>query len=123
TLFSSVELGVVYLNGVRTYRMICRTGDPMIPPYVEYIDAETFLQIRMETVLITADGQRLRYRAEPGDYLWVSNVRIPTVTLVTVGNNKTEEFETTEFHIDPNLSDLDFQVNEGVQIDMLQTRE
>lgn len=123
TLFSSVELGVIYLDGRRTYRMICRTDDPALPPYVEYIDAETFLQIRMETVLYTADGQHLRYRAEPQDYRWVSDVRIPTVTLVTVGNNKTEEFETTEFLINPPLSDQDFQVNDGVQIDLLRTRE
>lgn len=122
TLFSTVELGVVYLDGIRTYRMICRTGDPNLPPYVEYIDAKTFLPVRLETVQYTADGKQLRYTAEPQDYRWVSNVLIPTVTLVTVGENKTEEYETTEFVINPNLSDLDFQVNEGTRIDMLRTK-
>ena len=47
---------------------------------------------------------------------------IPGVTLVTVGDNVTEEYETTEFVINPNLSDLDFQVDEGTKIDMLQTK-
>lgn len=122
TLFSTVELGVVYLDGIRTYRMICRTGDPNLPPYVEYIDAKTFLPVRLETVQYTADGKQLRYTAEPQDYRWVSNVLIPTVTLVTVGENKTEEYETTEFVVNPNLSDLDFQVNEGTRIDMLRTK-
>lgn len=122
TLFSTVELGVVYLDGIRTYRMICRTSDPNLPPYVEYIDAKTFLPVRLETVQYTADGKQLRYTAEPQDYRWVSNVLIPTVTLVTVGENKTEEYETTEFVINPNLSDLDFQVNEGTRIDMLRTK-
>lgn len=123
TLFSSVELGIVFLDGIRTYRMICRTNNPELPPYVEYIDAETFLQVRLETVMITADGKQLRYRAEPRDYRWISNVLIPSVTLVTVGNNDiTEEYETTEFVINPNLSDLDFQVDEGAKIDMLQTK-
>ncbi|MBO5201539.1 MAG: hypothetical protein J6C30_02290 [Lentisphaeria bacterium] len=122
TLFSTVELGVVYLDGIRTYRMICRTSDPNLPPYVEYIDAKTFLPVRLETVQYTADGKQLRYTAEPQDYRWVSNVLIPTVTLVTVGENKTEEYETTEFVVNPNLSDLDFQVNEGTRIDMLRTK-
>ena len=122
TLFSTVELGVVYLDGIRTYRMICRTSDPNLPPYVEYIDAKTFLPVRLETIQYTADGRQLRYTAEPQDYRWVSNVLIPTVTLVTVGENKTEEYETTEFMINPNLSELDFQVNEGTKIDMLRTK-
>lgn len=123
TLFSTVELGVVYLDGVRTYRMICRTSDPKLPPYVEYIDGETFLQVRLETILYTADGKQLRYSAEPRDYRWVSNVLIPTSTIVTVGDNdKTEEYETTDFVINPNFSDLDFQVDEGAKIDLLQTK-
>ena len=122
TLFSTVELGVVYLDGIRTYRMICRTSDPNLPPYVEYIDAKTFLPVRLETIQYTADGRQLRYTAEPQDYRWASNVLIPTVTLVTVGENKTEEYETTEFMINPNLSELDFQVNEGTKIDMLRTK-
>ncbi len=122
TLFSSVEIGVVYLDGARTYRMICRTDDPNLPPYVEYIDANTFLQVRLETVLYTADGRQLRYTAEPRNYRWISNVMLPGVTLVTVGDEKTEEYETTEFVINPNLSDLDFQVDEGTKIDMLQTK-
>ena len=122
TLFSTVELGVVYLDGIRTYRMICQTSDPNLPPYVEYIDAKTFLPVRLETIQYTADGRQLRYTAEPQDYRWVSNVLIPTVTLVTVGENKTEEYETTEFMINPNLSELDFQVNEGTKIDMLRTK-
>lgn len=123
TLFSTVELGVVYLDGVRTYRMICRTNNPELPPYVEYINAETFLQVRMETIITTNDGRELRYRAEPMDYRWVDNVRLPAVTLVTMGDGDiTEEYETTEFIINPNLSDLDFQVDEGTKIDMLQTK-
>lgn len=123
TLFSSVELGVVYLDGVRTYRMICRTNNPELPPYVEYINAETFLQVRLETIITTNDGRELRYRAEPMDYRWVDNVRLPAVTLVTMGDGDiTEEYETTEFIINPNLSDLDFQVDEGTKIDMLQTK-
>lgn len=122
TLFTTVELGVVYLDGARTYRMICRTSDPNLPPYVEYIDAKTFLLVRLETVKYTPDGKQLRYTAEPRDYHWISDVMLPGVTLVTVGDNVTEEYETTEFVINPDLSDLDFQVDEGTKIDMLQTK-
>ena len=121
TLFPTIELAVVYLDEKRTYRMICRSSDPKIAPYVKYVDAETFLPVKAETVLYANDGAQYLYRSEPMDYRWVSNVRIPLRTKVTVGE-KIEEFTTDEFIIDPPVDDGDFEIPQSAKIDYTKTK-
>jgi len=120
-LFPTIELAVVYLDEKRTYRMICRSSDPKIAPYVQYIDAKTFLPVKAETVLYTNDGAQYLYRSEPMDYRWVSNVKIPLRTKVTVGE-KIEEFTTDEFIIDPPVTNSDFEIPQSAQIDYTRTK-
>jgi len=115
-LFPTIELAVVYLEGKRTYRMICRSSDVKISPYVKYIDAETFLPVKEETVIHVQDGRKLFYRSEPMDFKWVNNVKIPLRTIVTVGD-KTEEFVTDEFIINPPIPDEDFELPKSAEID------
>ncbi len=123
TLFSSIALGVVYENERRVYRMICRTADSQIPPYVTYVDAETFLPIRMETILIKGSEQKL-YRAEPQDYKWISDFKTATTTIVTIGDDESMEYHTTELLINPDIPDSEFTVSgKNSKIDYTRVKE
>ncbi len=109
TLFSNVELSVIYENEKRVYRMVCRSADSDIPPYVRYIDAETFLPIRMETILIKGK-KRFLYRAEPQEYKWISDVKMPMTTIVTIGDKEMMEYHTIELLLNPDIPESDFLV-------------
>lgn len=122
TLFSTVELAVVYEEGKRYYRMVCRTADPELPPYVKYIDATTFLTDRIETVLCMPDGAHFLYRSESRDYRWINNVRMPMVSVVTIENVSTQAFHTQELLIDPKLPESDFTIPGGTSIDYTKTK-
>lgn len=119
--FHSVEVAVVYEDGKRLYRMVCRNANPRIAPYVKYISAETFLTVRIETVNYAADGQQYRYSSEPAEYRWINGVQIATKIHATTGR-KTEEYTVEEFLIDPAVADSDFELPESAQIDYTKTR-
>lgn len=122
-LFSEVEIAVVYPEGKdRAYRIICRTADPKIAPYVVYVNANTFLTERTETILYAEDGAQYLYRSEPLKYKWVDNVKIPVLTRVTVGERSSEEYIMDEFAINPKFPDSAFEVPRGVKIDYLKTK-
>lgn len=122
-LFSEVEIAVVYPEGKgRCYRIICRTADPGIAPYVVYVNADTFLTERVETVLYTEDGAQYLYRSEPLAYKWVENVKIPVQTRVTIGERSAEDYLTDEFMINPEFPDSDFEVPQGVKINYIKTK-
>ncbi len=122
TLFSSVDLSVVYEDDYRLYRMICRSADEKIPPYVRYIDAETFLPVRMETVMVK-DGERKLYRAEPRDYKWISDVKMPMTTIVHIGDSEMYEYHTTDLVIDPVIPESEFTVGgTDTRIDYMKTK-
>ena len=86
-IFASVEIGILYENKTRYYRLVCRTEDPAIAPYVIYINGETFLTERVETIMYGEYGMQLLYVAEPKDYKWFNGVLIPTSTITQVGKN------------------------------------
>lgn len=120
-LFPTVEVSIVYLDDVRTYRMICRSADPKIYPYVKYIDSQTFLVKRLEAIMHAQDGTLYLYSAVPQDYRWVNDVKIPMQTEVIVGNNS-ENYFTEEFLINPNIPDKDFELPQSAKIDYTKTK-
>ena len=67
-VFSRIEISTVYLKGARHYRVVCRTDDLEIAPYVMYVHADTFITTRMETILYTDGGQEFLSRAIPSRY-------------------------------------------------------
>ena len=86
-VFETIDIGIVYENRVRFYRLVCHASDPQIAPYVIYVNAETFLTQRAETIMYGEYGMQLLYVAEPKDYKWFNGVLIPTTTITQVGKN------------------------------------
>ncbi len=121
-IFSSIKLGVVWLDKKRTYRMICRVQDEKIAPYVVYVDATTFLPVKFETVLYTDDDAYYLYRSEPMEFEWRSNVKMAITTRTTVGDRTAEDFVLEEFLINPVIPDSEFDVPSGVVIDYSRVR-
>lgn len=121
TEFHSVEVAVIYEDGKRLYRMVCRHEDPRIAPYVKYISADTFLTVRIETVTYTADGQQYLYSSVPEGYRWINGVQIATKIYASTGKH-TEEYTVEEFLINPPIPDSDFELPKSVQIDYTKTR-
>lgn len=119
--FHSVEIAVIYEDGKRLYRMVCRNENPRIAPYVKYVSADSFLTVRIETVNYTADGQQYLYSSEPAEYRWINGVQIATKIYATTGK-RTEEFTVEEFLINPPIPDSDFELPKSAQIDYTKTR-
>ena len=92
-------------------RLICRVDDPGIAPYVFYIDAETYLTRKLETILYTQGGGRSLYTAISEDYAWFSGVKMAKKLLVTVGG-KTDVTRIVSFVLNPDLPDSDFTLTE-----------
>lgn len=121
TEFHSVEVAVVYEDGKRLYRMVCRHENPRLAPYVKYISADTFLTVRIETVNYAADGQQYLFSSEPTEYRWINGVQITTKIHATTGNFS-EEYTVEEFLINPVIPDSDFELPKGAAIDYTKTR-
>lgn len=115
SLFSTVEAAVVYPDGKRQYRLVCRVDDPNIAPYVLYVDAQTFRTVRIETVSYMDDGAQYLYRAEPLEYKWVGDVQISMKTRVVTGKQECE-YTTDEFLLNANIPDSDFALPAQVKI-------
>ena len=64
-VFSTIDISTVYLNGARHYRVVCRADDVEIAPYVMYVNANTFITTKMETILYTDGGEDFLYVAQP----------------------------------------------------------
>ncbi len=110
-IFKTVEIDVCYQAGRKYYRLICRVDDPGIAPYVFYIDAETYLTRKLETILYTQGGGRSLYTAISEDYAWFSGVKMAKKLLVTVGG-KTDVTRIVSFVLNPDLPDSDFTLTE-----------
>ncbi len=113
TIFQDVQIDVSYSEGKKYYRLICRVADPNIAPYVFYIDAETYLTRKLETILYSNDGagSRSLYVAITEDYEWISKVRMPRRSLITV-NGKTDISKLVSFVLNPDLPDSEFSVSQ-----------
>ena len=111
-VFSRIEISTVYLRGARHYRVVCRTDDLEIAPYVMYVHADTFITTRMETILYTDDGQEFLYRAIPSRYEKRSGVLMPTIISTTIGEDRNDVILLKEFELNVTFSDDVFQVPE-----------
>lgn len=112
-IFKSVEIASVYEDGHRCYRLICQTFDEEIAPYVVYVDAETFLTRKLETIIYGDDGFQSLYTSIPREYTWYENnsIRMPAVTVVKTSQGQ-DITTITDFHINPNLPASDFELPE-----------
>ena len=113
TIFQDVQIDVSYNDGQKYYRLICRVADPNIAPYVFYIDAKTYLTRKLETILYGNDGagSQSLYVAISEDYEWISGVKMPRRSLITV-NGKTDLSKLISFTLNPDLPDSEFNVSQ-----------
>ena len=111
-VFSRIDISTVYLRGARHYRVVCRTEDLEIAPYVMYVHADTFITTRMETILYTDGGQEFLYRAIPSRYEKRSGVLMPTIISTTIGEDRNDVILLKEFELNVTFSDDVFQVPE-----------
>lgn len=112
-VFSSIDISTVYLNAVRHYRVVCRAADVEIAPYVMYVNANTYITSKMETILYTDDGQEFLYVAYPGNFEKRSGVLMPTITKTIIGEDRHEVVLLKEFELNVTFSDDVFEVPEG----------
>ena len=112
-VFSSIDISTVYLNAARHYRVVCRADDVEIAPYVMYVNANTYITSKMETILYTDDGQEFLYVAYPGSFEKRSGVLMPTITHTTIGEDRHEVVLLKEFELNVTFSEDVFQVPEG----------
>ena len=112
-VFSSIDISTVYLNAVRHYRVVCRAADVEIAPYVMYVNANTYITSKMETILYTDDGQEFLYVAYPGSFEKRSGVLMPTITRTIIGEDRHEVVLLKEFELNVTFSEDVFQVPEA----------
>ena len=112
-VFSTIDLSTVYLNGARHYRVVCRADDVEIAPYVMYVNANTYITSKMETILYTDDGQEFLYVAYPGSFEKRSGVLMPTITRTIIGEDRHEVVLLKEFELNVTFSEDVFQVPEA----------
>ena len=112
-VFSSIEISTVYLNAARHYRVVCRADDVEIAPYVMYVNANTYITSKMETILYTDDGQEFLYVAYPGNFEKRNGVLMPTITKTIIGEDRHEVVLLKEFELNVTFSEDVFQVPEA----------
>ena len=84
-----------------------------IAPYVMYVNANTYITSKMETILYTDDGQEFLYVAYPGNFEKRSGVLMPTITKTVIGEDRHEVVLLKEFELNVTFSEDVFQVPEG----------
>ena len=112
-VFSTIDISTVYLNAARHYRVVCRADDVEIAPYVMYVNANTYITSKMETILYTDDGQEFLYVAYPGSFEKRSGVLMPTITRTIIGEDRHEVVLLKEFELNVTFSEDVFQVPEA----------
>ena len=112
-VFSSIEISTVYLNAARHYRVVCRADDVEIAPYVMYVNANTYITSKMETILYTDDGQEFLYVALPDRFEKRNGVLMPTITKTIIGEDRHEVVLLKEFELNVTFSEDVFQVPEA----------
>lgn len=103
-IFPRIDVRVVVQDRVRYYRLDCYWDDPNIAPYVMYVDAKTFLTKKLETILYASDGSSYLYQAISEDYVWIHNIRFPSITIVKTGK-QTDISKLNSFELNPELPD------------------
>lgn len=116
-IFKTVEIASVREDGKRCYRLVCQAYDDAIAPYVFYIDAETFLPCKMETILYHDDGTQSLYTSLSSDYKWFEeSVRLPRTTIAKTGQGSQDVCTITDFTLNPNIPDSDFELPKRFQV-------
>jgi hypothetical protein len=117
-LFKNVTLSLVQENEMENsrtakyyYKLVCDTGIPDVPGYTIYIDRDTFLTYKMETVKMTARGN-YKYISFIKKYgVLDSGVRYALETENISGNIKTI-FYVTNYEINPMFRKDEFKLPE-----------
>ena len=117
-IFKMVEINSVYEDGKRCYRLVCQAYDDAIAPYVIYVDAETFLPCKMETIVYGDDGTQNLYTSIPTDYKWYEeSVRLPRRTIVKTGQGSQNVCTIMDFTLTPNIPDSDFELPKPFKVE------
>ena len=117
-IFKTVEISSVHEDGKRCYRLVCQAYDDAIAPYVIYVDAETFLPCKMETIVYHDDGTQNLYTSMPTDYKWFEDsVRLPRRTVVKTGQGSQNVCTITDFTLNPNIPDSDFELPKRFKVE------
>ena len=108
-IFKTVSIDMKIENGYKTYRLICDAGVKGIAPYVFYINGQTYLTEKMETIMYINGGEYL-YVNVPADYTWYADnsIRLP-VTSTVKQMDITRISKMTDFKINVDFPDSDFQ--------------
>ncbi len=109
-IFKSIEVGVLFQNREKLYRLICRVEDPAIAPYVIYVDGSTFLTRKIETILYAEDGSTYLYQAVSESYAWMSNVKMALTSIVTTTGKQQDVSTITGFVLNPEIPDSEFEI-------------
>lgn len=113
--FPDVRVDCVYIGKMRHYRLICRAANPDIAPYIIYVNAETYLQTKAETILYTDDGNMFLYTALPSNFQRRDGILLPTRTTIEVGENK-DISTLLEFDVDVNFKEADFDLPSQLEL-------
>ncbi len=108
-IFQSIDLDICVRDNTRYYRMVCRLDDPEIAPYVFYVDMQTCLTRRLETVIYYGGDDSSLYVAISEDYRWYDKVRMPARSLITA-NDKTDISKIISFQLNPEISNSVFEL-------------
>ncbi len=85
-IFRRISVDTFTENGVRYYRMICRSDDTRTSPYIFYYNGKTFLQEKMETVkYISESGASVLYTSKVEEYTTIDGIILPAKTIVESG--------------------------------------
>ena len=93
--------------------MVCRADDIEIAPYVIYVNANTFITSKMETILYTDDGEEYHYVSLPDRFEYRNGVLLPTIIKTTTGDDRHDVILLKEFELNVTFSEDVFQVPEG----------
>lgn len=107
-IFSKVDVDMVKEDRHSFYRLVCRTENSKIAPYIMYIGANDFLTKRFETTLYS-DGSKFPYVSVTGKYVWIEGIRMASETTVSVAGNS-EHSSLESFLLNPEIPDSEFQL-------------
>ena len=107
-IFKTVSIDMEIKDGYKTYRLICDPGVKGIAPYVFYINGNTYLTEKMETIMYI-NGEEYLYVNVPADYTWYENnsIRLP-VTSTVKQMDITRISKMTDFKINVDFPETDF---------------
>lgn len=114
-IFQNVSIDKVLEDGVPCYRLVCQAYNQEIPPYVIYVNAKTFLTMKVETIQFMDNGSQTLYVSVPQEYTWFGSVLMPRITTVTLSGQKNIS-TVLEFMLDPQIPEKEFQIPERFQI-------